>query len=161
HAGWTVEGMPMTEAEWLACAEPERMLVRLLTMGCLESNRKVGLLIYACSRRVWAWLDDDDRQDLEAFAAYADGLMASEPDGVPRVTRTSSCVHDLCVPLNYYRDVAEYSRVTGEGQGTPTSIGREELVGQASLVREVFGNPFHPSPELPTAVLGWSNRTVP
>src|SRR5262249_35743058 len=105
--------------------------------------------------------DDEDRQDLDAFAAYADGLIASEPDGVPRVTRTASCVHDLCVPLNHYRAVAEYSQVTGEGQGTAATIGREELAGQAPPPRDICGNPFHPSPELPTAVLGWGDRTVP
>jgi hypothetical protein len=150
----------MTEPEWLACSDPEPMLVRLLTMGCLESDRKVCLLIYACSRRVWAWLDDEDRQDAESFAAHADGLSARVPDGAPRVTRSSSCVPDLCVPLTYYRDVAAHYGTTAAGRRSPTAFGREESAGQACILRDIFGNPFHPSPELPAVVLGWGGRTV-
>ena len=31
---------------------------------------------------------------------------------------------------------------------------------QAALLRDIFGNPFRPSPPLPPAVLGWSDGTV-
>jgi hypothetical protein len=151
----------MTEAEWLACSDPERMLVRLQTMGCLESNRKVCLLVYACSRRVWAWLDEEHQRDLEAYAAYADGLIADQPDGTPRTTRTTSCVPDLCVPLTYCEDVAEYASAKADGPANRATTRLEARVGQAALIRDIFGNPFHPSPELSAAVLGWGDRTVP
>jgi hypothetical protein len=137
------------------------MLVRLQTMGLLESNRKVGLLVYACSRRVWAWLDEEYRRDLEAYAAYADGLIADEPKGAPRTTRSESCVRDLCVPLTYYEDVAEYSRVSADSPANRAATRLDERAGQAALFRDIFGNPFHPSPELPAAVLGWGDRAVP
>ena len=32
---------------------------------------------------------------------------------------------------------------------------------RASILRDIFGNPFNPSPPLPPAVLAWSDRTVP
>jgi hypothetical protein len=29
------------------------------------------------------------------------------------------------------------------------------------LLRDIFGNPFPPSPPVPTAVLAWNDRTIP
>jgi len=36
----------------------------------------------------------------------------------------------------------------------------DELAVQANLLRDIFGNPFRPSPPLPPAVLGWNDGTV-
>jgi hypothetical protein len=36
----------------------------------------------------------------------------------------------------------------------------DELVAQAALLRDIFGNPFHPSPPLPPAVLTWNDGAV-
>jgi hypothetical protein len=38
--------------------------------------------------------------------------------------------------------------------------GTAEAAGQAVLLRELFGNPFRPSPPLPHSVLGWNDGTV-
>jgi hypothetical protein len=153
--------MTMTEAEWLACLDPERMFGRLQTMGCLESNRKVRLLVCACAQRVWAWLDDGSRQNFDAIGAYADGLVTCAPAGVPRITRTESCVRALCVPLANFQAVAERRSTGGHKQVSRAAVGREEAAGQVALLRDIFGNPFHPSAELPPAVLGWGDKTVP
>jgi hypothetical protein len=153
--------MTITEADWLVCIEPERMLGRLQSMGCLESNRKVCLLVCACSQRVWAWLDDGDRRNLDAIAAYADDLIPDEPVDAPRITRAASCVPDLCVPLTHFRALAEWGKARGNKQVNRATIGRDEAAGQVALLRDIFGNPFRPSAELPPTVLNWNEKTVP
>src|SRR5262249_45957853 len=52
HAGDVAEGEAMTEAEWLVCTDPQKMLDFL---GGKSSDRKFRL--YACGdcRRVWSW----------------------------------------------------------------------------------------------------------
>ena len=37
----------------------------------------------------------------------------------------------------------------------------DEFRHQADLLRDIFGNPFRPSPPLPRAVLAWNDGTVP
>ncbi len=69
----------VTEAEWLACTDPQPMLEFLRTGG-RENRRKLRLFAVACCRRVWPLLDDErSRLAVEAAELYADGL-ASEQD---------------------------------------------------------------------------------
>jgi hypothetical protein len=35
-----------------------------------------------------------------------------------------------------------------------------EIIAQGNLIRDIFGNPFRPSPPLPPAVLAWGDGTV-
>src|SRR5262245_55366774 len=66
----------MTEAEWLACADPLVMLPLLREAG----ERKLRLLTCACLRRLWHLLPDGPcRQAVEVGEAWADGL-AGRPD---------------------------------------------------------------------------------
>ena len=37
----------------------------------------------------------------------------------------------------------------------------DEMAAQCALLRCLFGNPFRPSPPLPSAVLAWNGRLVP
>jgi hypothetical protein len=66
----------MTEAEWLACTDPEKMLPLLLEAG----ERKLRLLTCACLRRLWHLLPGGPcRQAVEVGETWADGL-AGRPD---------------------------------------------------------------------------------
>jgi hypothetical protein len=61
----------MTEAEWLSCTKPERMLHHLYGK---VSDRKVRLFACACLRRVARFLDHpQSRQALEVAELFADG----------------------------------------------------------------------------------------
>jgi hypothetical protein len=54
-------------------------------------------------------------------------------------------------------------RAWAEGQAGPEqqeARGREEEAAQARLLREVFGNPFRPSPPLPPEVRAWHDGTM-
>jgi hypothetical protein len=67
----------MTEAEWLACADPERM-VRFLNGKA--SDRKLRLFACNCARQVWDLLAGRlGREAVAASERYADGL-AEEAD---------------------------------------------------------------------------------
>ncbi len=62
----------MTEAEWLACTDPDLMLKFLRDKA---SERKLRLLACACCRRVWHLLTDGrSRNALVTCEPYADGL---------------------------------------------------------------------------------------
>ena len=66
---------PMTEAEWLAGADPEPMLRR--APGPL-TDRKCRLFACACCRRVWDLLPElDSRAAVDAAERFADGLIES------------------------------------------------------------------------------------
>jgi hypothetical protein len=69
----------MTEADWLGCAEPERMLtfvgekVRGRAWALPWAERKVRLFAVACCRRIWRLLPDPrSRAAVEAAEALAD-----------------------------------------------------------------------------------------
>jgi hypothetical protein len=66
----------MTEADWLACTDPQKMLDSLRGKA---SERKLRLFACACCRRVWHLLTREQPRDAVATAErYADGLAGPE-----------------------------------------------------------------------------------
>ena len=67
----------MTENDWNACNDPQKMLEFLSTHG---SDRKLRLFACACARRHWELLPDDScRCAVEISEQFADG-QASKDD---------------------------------------------------------------------------------
>ena len=63
----------MTEAEWLACTNPQPMLEFLRRKA---SDRKVRLFAVACCQRVWSSLEHQEFRDAVRKAeSFADGLV--------------------------------------------------------------------------------------
>jgi hypothetical protein len=64
----------MTEAEWLACTDPQAMLKTLPARG---NERKLRLFACACLRRIWHLLPfgQDERVALGMVEQFADGLI--------------------------------------------------------------------------------------
>src|SRR5262249_2665650 len=63
----------MTEAEWIACTDPQPMLEFLRGQ---VSSRKMRLFACACCRHSWRRLPDHrSRQGVEAAERYADRLL--------------------------------------------------------------------------------------
>jgi hypothetical protein len=68
----TADGPAMTEADWLACADPEPLLELVRHKA---SDRKIRLFAVACCRRVWSSFEHEEFRDAVRKAeAFADGL---------------------------------------------------------------------------------------
>src|SRR5262249_43205012 len=74
----------MTEADWLACRDPDALLEFLrreayARRGPFPSRRKLRLFACACCRRKWSSLPDVRSRDaVEAAERYADRLASRQ-----------------------------------------------------------------------------------
>lgn len=169
----------MTEAEWVACGEPGMMLALLgdrLNFQLHEPTfRRAALFACVCGRRIWASLSDprsralvemiecdvDDGVDVEVrWDAEDEAKKAADEIGgfamaaiwsLAELSReaTSSQTDSIADTASEAYALAQL------GDRDPLSpiwiaAVKEERRYQASLLRDIFGNPFHPvtiSPE--------------
>ena len=153
----------MTEAEWLACTDPERMLAFLKGAA---SDRRCRLFACACCRRVWHQMTSDRSQHaVEASERFADGEC--DTAALQRAQRAANAV---CNSYRYRDGDVAWSqapaassvalvdartaavRSSSEIRG-PAGKGSR---GQVRLLRDIFGNPFRPAVVEPP----WRTPTV-
>lgn len=142
----------MTEAEWLACDDPEPML-RWLGGELLASQRKLRLFACGCCRLIWDQIEDDRcKGGVRAAERYADGEetwghLAALVGWADRVVAPPQ----WGTPAAVVQSVAHL--VMWVGLDRPTAAGCAEVVrdlargvagrrAQAAMAREVFGNPL-------------------
>jgi hypothetical protein len=156
----------MTEAEWLASTDPERMLTFLKGKA---SDRKLRYFLVACARRVLPGEADEDMIEALAVAEqFADGMesrnrlarirSALKTRHQDRVSRWSLLYtsHIRSVPAwhatreQIVRAANEGSRCCAWSSTRQVFFGKfvgmeypqDELAAQACLLRDIFGNPF-------------------
>ncbi|QEL17583.1 hypothetical protein [Limnoglobus roseus] len=149
----------MTEAEWLAVAEPRKMLEYLIGR---VSVRKQRLFACACCRRIWHLLADPrSRHAVETAERFVDGdVTTGEIEAA--MTAADDAADDAHGPGSEAAEAA--ADVIADVRGcaiAAASAGdqqrRVERFAQSVLLRDIFGNAFRPvtfSPDwlTPTAV---------
>jgi hypothetical protein len=174
----------MTEAEWLACTDPDKMLALLRGKA---SDRKLRYFLAACARRVLP--DSADEAMLEAVAVAE--RFAEGAESRPRLTRARSSLqtrhparvsrwsplysaHLRSVPAwhmtreQVFQAAREGARGCAWSSTRTTALGgyvartfpEDERAAQAFLLRDSFGNPFRAPPTIEPAVLAGNDGTV-
>jgi hypothetical protein len=162
----------MTEREWLACADPQKMLDFLRGKA---SDRKLRLFAAACCRGLWEWIRvKRSRTAIEQAERYADGLLSKETlDAAAAATskawikfginredvddgdiRSLRAAHFTCdereALLRVSAMVMNARRRTTSEIELETSREAQDAVEaegcrHALLLRDLFGNPFRPA----------------
>jgi hypothetical protein len=162
----------MTEAEWLACTEPQKML-EALHAGPVLSERKARLFAAACCRRVFPlMLDGRSWHAVTVCELYADGLTSQRALVAARAEAGEVARALAVAPLSLARNKALAAARAAHYAARPTSkrpalvnevrqaadaalmadiIGRlssrihiESVLPQCQLLRCILGNPFRP-----------------
>jgi hypothetical protein len=153
----------MTEQEWLQSTNPEAMLNHL-TANC--SPRKLRLYAIGCCRRIWSLFRDDRcRYAVEVAQRFADGrATAVELDAAGMVVASVARIWgdigsnraraQMCIggaawattrksAWNGAWDAQWDARVAARDNLRGSNWERERA-WQATLLRDLFGNPFAP-----------------
>ena len=136
----------MTEAEWQNASEPHAMLEFLRGKA---SDRKLRLFAVACSRRVWNLIDPLGQTAVEVAELYADGLAGPDEMRAARLAcqGTGDQASWYAAASNPEIAARNAARSAQAGVVSNPLLGTEaaELLAQAVLMRDIFGNPFRPS----------------
>jgi hypothetical protein len=151
----------MTEADWLASEDPRTMLAGVIGRGCVprpgvlngHTSRKLRLFACGCCRLVWVRLTgEQSRRAVEVAERYADSgatedeRSAADLDAATATGERPSSGADLamwvCVEDSYPLVTGRHYSWQVCGVAQDLGLAAAE---QASLLRDIFGNPFRPA----------------
>jgi hypothetical protein len=171
----------MTEAEWLAYDDPDKMLEFL---GEGANPRKMRLFAVACCRRIWDGLDGESHKALDIAERYADGMATDDevlqmadqfhyasPGRIDAACYALDVTFDrgwqppgraTAIPYHHWAATScAYEARDPLGLRTSDEEVEAEAKHQCRLVADIFGNPFGASPAFDPDWTGRNEGTVP
>jgi len=137
----------MIEREWQTASNPHAMLDFLQSYG-KPSERKLRLFAVAGSRRVWDWIDALGRRAVNVAERFADGVAGPDEMRAARLSCQGAGGQAAwyAAATNPAIAARNAARSAQAGAANNPLVGSEtaELLAQALLVRDIFGNPFRP-----------------
>jgi hypothetical protein len=159
----------MTEAEWLACTDPQPMLEFLQDKA---SDRKLRLFAYACCRHLnHLPADDRTKRAVEAAEQLADGLITEGQRDTFLRAAMEAAVRRRGLKLDRRQasdqaaawalhDKAVMAAFAVFQQAQRAAMrGSEERLAQCNLIRDLFGKPFR-TVRVDSAWLTWNDATI-
>jgi hypothetical protein len=133
----------MTEQEWRSATDPHAML-EFLQNSRRSSERKLRLFAVACSRRMWNWVDALGRTAVDVAESFADGSASPEELRAARLACQGAAAQAAWYaaatdPAIAARNAAR-SAFTGVASNALLGSPDDELLAQAKLLREIFGD---------------------
>jgi hypothetical protein len=139
----------MTEAEWIACANPDAML---LHVRCNATQSKLRLFATTCCGQVWHLLDPKHHASRELTARLTDCDAAFVAVGAAHSilldpshsTHPTDESHAVAFANYQVTHEAAFDAVRAAAESARRALppGDAAAAAQASLLRELFGNPF-------------------
>lgn len=163
----------MTEAEWFASSDPERMLCHFRVRD-RRGPRKLRLYAVACCRRIWHLIPDSrSREVVEVAERYADGGCSDEELG--RAAAAAEVVHrkafdekgkvgstaEWCVVFTAHEMPFHVARTVNwmSANAAYHNSANADEIPRVHFLRDIFGNFFHPAAINP-AWRAWKDGTV-
>jgi hypothetical protein len=146
----------MTEAEWLACTDPWRML---LFLESRVSARKWRLFAVACCRQHGKFMAAKLRRSIVAAAeAYADGDLTREELYAAGILRYAATSNPIASHLTDPDGAACAKRIVADWREW---YSLRSMASMPAFLRDIVGNPFRTLPSLDPACLQWNDGIVP
>jgi hypothetical protein len=143
----------MTEAEWLTGADVSRMIWAL---HAEMTSRKLRLFACACCRRLWhLFLDGRCRSAVEVMERHADGRASRDEQQAAHanaVAAARALTGNADVAIRFITDPDEFYFLYGKAAEAllhaltrkKPSARPAESAAQATILRDILGNPFRP-----------------
>jgi hypothetical protein len=173
----------MTEAEWLACTVPQKMLGFLRGKA---SDRKLRLFAVACCRRLWHCENNAGQNIVDLAERYADGFASRKElrrmsaslvarggyssawalhnalQAVMRVNAQEAAqgASDFVGHYFYFHTIEGIRGTTVSDQQNAVAAKKVERELQTLILRDVVVNPFRPVTLNPSWLI-WDDGTIP
>jgi hypothetical protein len=175
----------MTDDYWQVGTDPHEMLYWLK-----PNRRKTRLFACACCRHIWLFLDEARRNLIEASELFADGLiplkqlkaamqaaawnanMPFDSESIQTSQQAAVCAAGCAaegVACSFDSDAPFFAALAVELQSRDQKRAfqdqrrafQNEREYQCSLIRDIFGNPYHRAPKIKTSWLSSKIGCVP
>ncbi len=151
----------MTEAEWLACDDPLTAMFSLYRSWNHPqhgNHRRLRLFACACcSLRSDCLRDERWRTGIEAIESHADGIKTrGEMDDICHAASVSTGVRLFASEGSSFDAAYQSLKLVVSGELEPDPSEAHVRYRVLDLLRDIFGNPFHPITLNPS----WLTSTV-